>query len=822
MKPLPILVLLFGLLAVGADGPPVAPPPRAKPGPEPGERVIEFNRDVRPVLAAACFPCHGFDAKSRKAKLRLDTPDGAFALRKDITAIKPGSLDESEVWKRITSPHADSVMPPPESRNQLSAAQKETLRLWIKQGAKYQKHWSFEPIDRPAVPEIRNPKVEIRNPIDAFLLARLQQEGLKPTAEADRETLVRRVSFALTGLPPSVKEVDEFLADRSPNAYERMVDRYLASPHFGEEMARHWLDVARYADTHGLHLDNERLMWKYRDWVVSAFNTNLPFDQFAVWQLAGDLLPNPTNDQLVATGFNRCNVTTGEGGSIVPEWEYRNAVDRTSTAAQAFLGLTAGCAVCHDHKFDPITQKEYYALYAFFLSGADPALDGNVSTHGPFVKVPTEAQKVALEAAAKAEAAARRNLEDAAARADYSDPAAVWTGKFPDVSDSLFDDAFPIGATNRNTSRNAADWVTDPPFGAKSGRRVLRQANTFFHQDTIDFRSRSVIVPVAGRWEAWVYLDPKHPPTSLAVQFAGGKKVWWGTEPAADPAYASGTLGTRLGPLPAPGKWAALAASAAALGLKGDQVISSLTLQEFGGVAYWDAVTLSGESVPAADPLMSFRAWWKSLGGKAPSDLPVELHAIAVGGPSKSYSPADAARLRAYYLAFVARPSTDELKKHRAEWEKARAEHFIAADAIPGTMVFKDLPVPRDAFVMLRGQYDKPGEKVTPGVPAILPPLKLTDPTKRPTRLDLANWVVSPENPLTARVAVNRLWQQFFGTGLVKTSDDFGTQGALPSHPELMDWLASEFMEPKNPTPQPPPPGGGGGKGGAAVNTPTI
>ena len=317
MKRLFILLLVVGLFSIGrAEEPAPAPPPRPKPGPQPGERVIEFNRDVRPILAENCFACHGFDAKARKVKLRLDTPEGAFAERKEGTfAIKPGDLKQSEVWNRITAPE-DSVMPPPETNKKLTAEQKETIRLWIAQGAKYQKHWSFEPVQRHAVPEVRNPKFEIRNPIDNFISARLIREGLTPTGEADRETLIRRVSFALTGLPPTLKEVDEFLADKSPNAYEKVVDRYLASPHFGEEMARHWLDVARYADTHGLHLDNERLMWKYRDWVVKAFNENLAYDKFAVWQLAGDLLPEPTPDQLTATGFNRCNVTTGEGGSI--------------------------------------------------------------------------------------------------------------------------------------------------------------------------------------------------------------------------------------------------------------------------------------------------------------------------------------------------------------------------------------------------------------------------------------------------------------------------------------------------------------------------
>jgi hypothetical protein len=775
MKPLSVLALLVCLAAVRAEDKP--------PAPKADERAVEFNRDVRPILADACLTCHGFDAKSRKAKLRLDTPEGAFARRKDGPAITPGNPADSLVWQRVSSPHADSVMPPPEHRVHLTVAQKETLRLWIAQGAKYQKHWAFEPIARPTPPKAG------ANPVDAFIFARLQKEGLKPTGEADRETLVRRVSFALTGLPPAVKEIDAFLADKAPGAYERMVDRYLASPHFGEEMARHWLDVARYADTHGLHLDNERLMWKYRDWVVGAFNANLSFDKFATWQLAGDLLPTPTDEQLVATGFNRCNVTTGEGGSIVPEWEYRNAVDRTSTATQAFLGLTAGCAVCHDHKFDPISQKEYYQLFAFFASGADPALDGNVSTHGPFVKVPTPAQKEALEAAAKAEASARAALEKAAATAEYAEPTADRAA----VRDVLFDDVFAVGATDSNTSRNAADWVADPAFGAKSGRRVLRQANTFFHQDVITFRNPPR-VPDGAQFEAWVYLDPKQPPTAVAVQLAGGKKVWWGAEPAARTGYSGGaSLGTRMGPLPKPGEWAQLKLDADALGLKPGQAVASLTLQEYGGVIYWDAAALSGTVVPKSDPLSSFRVWWSSLSGKGPPDLPADLNAIATGGPAKPHKPSDADKLRAFYLAHVARPATDELKAARAAWEKARAEHAIAADAIPGTMVFRDLPVPRDSFVMIRGQYDKKGEKVTPNVPSVLPPLKLDDPTRRPTRLDLAKWVVSDENPLTARVAVNRLWQQFFGVGLVKTSDDFGTQGALPSHPELLDFLASEY-----------------------------
>jgi len=790
MQPITTLMLVLGLYGVGRKDPPSdAPVPRPVPvRSEPAGRVIEFNRDVRPILSDACFACHGFDAKARKAKLRLDIPEGAIAERNGIVPIKPGDLKQSEAWARIMSADADLQMPPPDSNKKLTPADKETLRLWIEQGAKYQKHWSFEPIQRPA-------SREARTAIDGFLTTRLAQAGLKPTPEANRETLIRRVSFALTGLPPSIKEVDAFLTDQSPNAYEKMVDRYLASTRFGEEMARHWLDIARYADTHGLHLDNERSMWAYRDWVVKAFNDNLPFDKFTVWQLAGDLLPNPTQEQLAATGFNRCNVTTGEGGSINAEWLYRNAVDRTSTTVQAWLGLTAGCAVCHDHKFDPLSTKEFYSLYSFFYSSADPALDGNLSTTGPFVKLPSPAQKAALEAASKAETEARKRLELAAAATEYIDPAdAKPSPERRAVTDVIFDDTFPLGSSNRNTTRNAADWVADPAFGAKSGRRVLSQSNSFFHEDSFQPKLRPVVVPGNGTFEVWVRLDLQSPPRALAVQLSGAKKVWWGAEPVAGNPYGGGGLGTRRGPLPAPGQWDKLSVSAADLGLKEGQLISSLALQEYGGVAFWDAPSFTGELAPAVDPLASFSVWWKGLGGKAPLDLPAELNAVATT-PEKKHTPEAVAKLRAFYLAFVARPVTDELAAAQIAWEKARTDHHAAADAIPGTMVFKDLDVPRDAFVMLRGQYDKPGDKVLPGVPAMLPQLKVAKPGARPTRLDLAQWIVSTENPLTARVAANRLWQQFFGVGLVRTSSDFGSQGEPPSHPELLDWLAAEYRE---------------------------
>jgi hypothetical protein len=360
------------------------------------------------------------------------------------------------------------------------------------------------------------------------------------------------------------------------------------------------------------------------------------------------------------------------------------------------------------------------------------------------------------------------------------------------VRDVLFDDVLPLGTSSSNTSRNAADWLSDPAFGAKSGRRVLRQANSFFTQDNIQFRLRPGVVPKQNEvFEAYLRIDPLSPPKAVAVQLGGGKKVWWGSQPRASVEYGGGPLGMRIGDLPKPGEWGHLTVTLFELGFKEGQQITSLTLQEYGGIAYWDDVAISGKVDPATDVLESFQAWWKGLNGKPPAELPAELNGVVTGGPTKNHAPEKVDQLRAFWIVFVARPVNADVREARDAWEKARAEHAIAEDAIPGSLIFRDLGMPREAFVMARGQYDKPGDKVQPGVPAVFPPLKAAGP--RPTRLDLANWLVSNDHPLTARVAANRLWQQLFGTGLVRTSADFGTQGELPSHPELLDFLADQY-----------------------------
>ncbi|MCS6851097.1 MAG: PSD1 and planctomycete cytochrome C domain-containing protein [Gemmataceae bacterium] len=761
-----------------------------------GTTEIQFNRDIRPILSENCFACHGFDAKQRKAGLRLDVPEGAYADRNGSAAIKPGDLKGSALWQRITSSDPDTLMPPPASRKRLTAEQKETIRRWIEQGARYQKHWAFEPPVKPAEPAVRHTSWP-RNAIDRFILARLEKEGLSPQPEADRPTLIRRVAFTLTGLPPTVAEVDAFLADTAPDAYERLVDRYLQSPRYGEEMARHWLDVARYADTHGLHLDNERSMWAYRDWVIKAFNDNLSFDRFTLWQLAGDLLPNPTLEQLTATGFNRCNVTTSEGGSIPAEFTYRYAVDRTSTVIQTWMGLTGGCAVCHDHKYDPLTMKEFYSLYAFFYSAADPAMDGNVHNTAPFVQLLTPEQQAALDELRRRESQVRQRLEHAVRDLDYLDPAEL-PPEQEDVSETVFDDSFPLGVTVRNTLRNPPDWIVDPDFGAPSGRRVLRQAASRFFETVIQCQLMPLTVPEGGRFEVWLRIDPKDVPQAVVIDLnAGGKRrIGWGEEGSLDGSIPQMAAARRRGPLPPAGAWTRLEFTAEEMGLQPGQRVESISLQHTGGVVYWDSFHLHGTSTTATDPRASFRAWWRlSTGRPIFPDLPGELQGVLRQGPDKPTKPELWLKLREYYLAYLARPTDAEFSALRRTWDEARAARLAIEEGAAGTMIFRELDQPRQAFVMLRGQYDKPGEKVEPDVPAIFPPLRKEKPNGRATRLDLARWLLADDHPLTTRVTVNRFWQQVFGTGLVKTSYDFGSQGEPPSHPELLDWLAVHFRE---------------------------
>ena len=793
---------------------------------------VRFNRDVRPILAAACFRCHGQDAEHRQADLRLDQAPSATekidSAKNDTgkndsgAAWVAGDPASSTAWQRIGSADPDLVMPPPNATRQLTDAEKQTIKQWIEQGAKYESHWAFEPI-RPSLSastasaadqRADSEKASAREWIDAEINKEASARGLVLQAPADARTLARRVAFALTGLPPEIEDVERFANSPTKEAYEAYVDKLLASTHYGEEMAKHWLDVARYGDTHGLHLDNDRLIWPYRDWVVNAYNQNMPFDQFTIEQLAGDLLANPTPSQLVATGFNRCNVTTSEGGAIAEEFQFRYAVDRTSTTIQTFLGLTGGCAVCHDHKYDPVSTREFYSMYSFFYSNADPAMDGNVSTTAPFLKLPTEEQSARLNELDAQLGASLSKLYDLSKR---------WGAQMPEsqavasktATHVWFDDALPLGATQRNTSRNSDRWSVDEVTAPMGTRSLVTEFGDKFDQ-TISGGLVPKWILDNSRISVWAQTDLQEPPEAIYIEVRtdkGAKRWVW-----CDGSESAGKVDAKadrvIGPLPRPGEWQLLSFPVSELEV--GAMVNEIKVGLFGGICYWDGLSISG-GIREQDSLrFNWRAWWKQHGNKPVPNVTKELaeaneltQAIQKGPDSEEGKRLEN-QVKAYFVAWVASDVPREILQAREAWHALKAQREKLDDRIPGTMIYREAGKPRQAHIMLRGQYDAKGDPVEPGGLAALPPIQSPSDAKldlqggsqgdsqggqRLTRLDLAKWLVSDKQPLTARVTVNRFWQQLFGVGLVKTSDDFGTQGAPPSHPQLLDNLAHHFVK---------------------------
>ena len=753
-----------------------------------------FNRDVRPILAKKCFACHGRDEETREAELRLDQRDDAVRARDGHRAIVPGQPNDSEVWRRIVSTDADVMMPPPDRKHPLTNDEKATIRAWIADGAVYQEHWSFIPPEKPTVPRIAGAS----NAIDAFVQQRLAEENLAAAELADKQTLIRRITLDLTGFPPTQEEVDAFLADDSVQAYERLVARLQDKVTYGEHMARYWLDLARYADTHGLHLDNERSMWPYRDWVVRAINENVPFDEFTRWQLAGDLLEEPSQDQLIASGFNRCNVTTSEGGSIQEEWIYRYAVDRTSTMAEVWMGLTAGCAVCHDHKFDPLSTKEYYSMYAFFHSAADPAMDGNILNTPPILKLIDEKDTARMAALDVRIAAIDTKIGEFIDNIDYVDPAMLNPPPPERTVHSIwFEDGFPDGA-DVSSSGEPLQLVTKKDGEVFSGEYALRRkAGKAVNQDYFT-KGGSFTVPKNGSFFVYCFLDPKDPPEAIMVQFhtRGWKnRVVWGKQDK----IGFGKPGTKekvfMGDLPQTGEWAKLSFTANQVGLKPGTKVSGFAFTQFAGTVTWDHLGTESTSKPATDPDWSWKVWTELPYNTRHRTLPDNLRRQFQGRNADKWNAEEIQILKRHWLRNVYAGARESLDRFEAQKSPFKIKKDEIEKAAPVTFVMADLPKPRESFVMQRGAYDRPGEKVTRRVPNFLPPLPERPTDRDYNRLDLANWLVSGQHPLTARVTVNRVWQQFFGTGLVKTSEDFGTQGALPSHPELLDWLAVQFVE---------------------------
>lgn len=756
------------------------------------ERKLDFNRDVRPILSDFCFKCHGPDEQERQAGLRLDTSEGAVAkLESGTIAVVPGDAMQSELIKRITTQDSNTLMPPAGTGKQLNPDQIAILQRWIQEGAEYKGHWAFTPPKKTTIPTPKNMNWT-QNPIDAFVAARQEEAGFQPNPVADKVTLIRRVTLDLTGLPPTPAEVDAFLADNEPDALKRVIQRLLKSPRYGEQMGRYWLDLARYGDTHGLHLDNERSMWKYREWVIQAFNDNMPFDQFTVEQIAGDLLPEARLDQRIASGFNRCNVSTSEGGSIDEEVLVRYAVDRTETVGTVWMGLTLGCAVCHDHKFDPISQKEFYRLYAFYSGTADAAMDGNALTPPPIIKVPQAEHEAKLKELDGQLAAARQAIADALSAYKYEEPPGVTIATVTEPADYVWiEDSAPSGAQLQGDT--AWEFVAAPDHPVFSGEKATRRKADGLSQHFFTGASPGLKVGEGDKFFAYVYLDPANPPKTIMLQFNDGSwehRAYWGEDlipfgAGANPNHFA------MGALPELGKWVRLEVKASDVGLNAGAVLNGWAFTQHAGLCYWDKagiVTKTPQDGKGFESQLAWEAYDKSL---TQSTVPQNIRDIAKLEVEKR-TPEQVKAIRDYFIENVYTKSREQfaaLQKGVADIAKQKTD---VENSIPTTMVMAEMPNPRETFVLKRGEYDKKGEKVDAGVPAVLPPLPEGSPANR---LGLAKWLTQPSHPLTARVTVNRIWQQFFGRGIVKTSEDFGSQGEWPTHPELLDWLAVDFVE---------------------------
>ncbi|MEO2021915.1 MAG: PSD1 and planctomycete cytochrome C domain-containing protein [Pirellulaceae bacterium] len=758
------------------------------------EKPIDFSRDILPLLSETCFKCHGPDQANREAGLRLDKHEGALAkLESGKVALVPGKSSESSIYQRISSRDPELRMPPIDSGKELTQAEIELLKKWIDGGAQWSGHWAFQAPRKPELPgPVKDWKAE--NPIDLFVQSRLQAVALKPAPEAGKETLIRRLTLDLTGLPPTIKEVDAFLQDESPAAYERVVDRLLKSSRYGEHMGRRWLDAARFADTHGLHLDNERSIWPYRDWVIDAFNRNLPFDQFTIEQLAGDLLPNPTLAQRVATGFNRCNVTTSEGGSINEEYFVRYAVDRVETTSTVWLGLTSGCAACHDHKYDPLTQKEFYQLFSYFFSLTEKAMDGNALLPPPVVRVPTKKQLASQQQLREQIAAAKKEIETGVANWKYVDPMVDAKPLPLTQNDKVwFDDELPEGAKPQGNGPNPWKFVTAPDHPVYSGKNSSVRTGKGITQHFFTGAKKPLVINENDRLFAYVYLDPKDPPETVQLQFNDGTwehRAHWGADKAFLPGRKNAS-NMPMGPLPETGKWVRLEVPAATVGLKPGAKLNGWAFTQFNGTVHWDkagVVTIGALSPPQQASLTQwehFRAKIKQPG------LPADVQKVLDVARDKRTKEQGEKLLR-YYLQHVNPESQKrfaEPLKNQDTWNKELAG---IEKAIPSTLIMQERKQPRQAHILERGQYTEKREKVSSLLPAWLGTPVEGAPGNR---LGLAQWLVSPTHPLTARVTVNRFWQHYFGAGLVKTSEDFGVQGEQPSHPALLDWLAVDFIE---------------------------
>ncbi len=800
----PLLALGAGALLLGAAAA--------------ADRPVDYNRDIRQLLSENCFSCHGQDATRRKAKLRLDLSDEARRDRDGHAAIVPGKPQSSELIARITSSDPDDLMPPPDSNRTLSRAQIALLSRWIGEGAAYQPHWAFIPPQRPLAPEVRDQGWP-RQPLDRFILARLDAVGLAPSPPAAPAVWLRRMSLDLTGLPPTPAEMDAFASAAAAGGeapWAAAVDHALASPRYGERMAQDWLDVARYADTHGFNNDAERSMWRWRDWVIGAFNGNLPYDRFITAQLAGDLLPHPALDDRIATGFGRNHVINSEGGIIGEEYRVEYVADRVRTLGMAWLGLTLECARCHDHKYDPLTQRDYYRLFAFFNNVDEAGEDGRVANAAPIMPAPTaeqQARLAELDAALAAEVAA-------AAGALARSPAMPWTalarlaggaraaepGLAPAVAlglrgcaGALCNDADPAGAL---LDGGAATGTAEDGLGAMLAERA----------QGVDLAPGMIDLAKAWSFACWVRWQGGEGPLFSTMNYAvnpasgsygAGNEVRvtasGGIEVRRAETWPHYAIQVVAGDGLERSTWhhvvvscsAAPAASGMRVYIDGRERALSVLHDDLNGrPAGSPRLAADRAAVPGTSParLAGVRFYQEALGADAVRAWSEGALAQLLASGREHDAPGRLAWARAY----VARASDGDYAAHARRAAELMGERRATERALPSTMVMAEMAVPRQAHVLTRGRYDAPAAAVEAGVPEAL---SASWPAGAPAnRLGLARWLTSSDHPLTARVVVNRLWAQLFGTGLVKTVEDFGRQGEYPSHPELLDWLACEFV----------------------------
>ncbi|HLJ56705.1 MAG TPA: DUF1553 domain-containing protein [Chthonomonadaceae bacterium] len=817
-----LALLAATALAAGASDP-AAAPPKSKSAPTPDAKPISFNRDIRPILTENCFTCHGPDSARRAANLRLD--DRADAVAKGV--IVAGAPDRSRLIARILGQGGQPIMPPVASGKRLTQDQKALLRRWIASGAKYDVHWSLTPLPaRMELPAVKSPDW-CGGAIDRFVLARLEREGVRPSKAAAKAELLRRVTFDLTGLPPTPAEAGAFLADNSPAAYDAVVDRLLASPRFGERMATPWLDIARYADSYGYQSDQLCPTWPYRDWVVKAFNENLPYDKFLTQQIAGDLLSNATRDQRLATAFNRLHRMTNEGGSVAEEWRLEGVADRVRTFGTAFLGLTLECARCHDHKFDPITQKDYYSFSSFLNSIDEYGLyDRADIVPSPTILLPTAGQEQQLAAArdgaARAEAAlnAIQTGRDAEFRAWLTDAvrAAARGGLFkPDVIGAgpplqdmtgRFDFTAFEGATlknrvvgaTQNGERSDEVPIVDAPFG----KAVKLDGENNIHFAELGRFTRHTPFTIAFRMR-----DPREVEGAAVVfQACDGTDVGpHGYDLTVDQGvltarifrhWPGNAIGVRTKLALPKDTWTHVAVS-----YDGSSRAEGLKIFVDGKPAELDILRdhlVKGVGQHTLVFGQRFRD--RGFKGGEIGDLaifsrdiqPAEIAELAYPNTLEqmlAHPEMHEAALKACYLSAVD-PASREAARKLAD---ARASVWRAEDAQTEVAVMEEMPEPRPTFVLVRGRYDAPTgdtNRVGRSTPASLPPFPAGAPQNR---LGLAQWLTQPDHPLTARVEVNRIWALLFGKGLVETTEDFGIQGRPPTHPELLDWLARDFVQ---------------------------